>query len=219
MSNAVIQLIVLAAIAIFLIIRLKNVLGTRDGYEDPVVPMARPEPAARQGFEVIEGGPDADIADHVALDSPAGQALAKMKAAEPSFSVNAFLQGARGAYEMILMAFETGDLEKVRPFLAPEVFAAFDGVVQDRLAMGLKTEAEFVGLRELVLQNAEFDPASREGEITVRFGGELISVVRDGAGAVVEGDPRSPRKQRDIWTFARKMGASDPNWQLVATGG
>lgn len=219
MSNAVIQLIVLAAIAIFLIIRLKNVLGTRDGYEDPVVPMERPEPVERKGFEVIEGGPDADIADHVAVDSPAGQALAKMKAAEPSFQVNAFLQGARGAYEMILMAFETGDLEKVRPFLAPEVFAAFDGVVQDRQAKGLKTEAEFVGLRELVLQNAEFDPASREGEITVRFGGELISVVRDSAGAVVEGDPRSPRKQRDIWTFARKMGASDPNWQLVATGG
>ena len=220
MNNALIQLLVLAGIAVFLILKLRSVLGSREGFEKPPLPAeevgARP---AQRAVDAPDAGPDRDITDHAPEGSAAALALSQMKQAEPSFAVGTFLQGARGAYEMILMAFETGDLEKVRPFLAPEVFAAFDGVVQDRLAKGLKTEAEFVGLRELVLQNAEFDPASREGEITVRFGGELISVVRDGAGAVVEGDPRSPRKQRDIWTFARKMGASDPNWQLVATGG
>jgi len=219
MSNAVIQLIVLAGIAIFLIIRLKNVLGTRDGYEDPVTPIEKAEPVARRSFDVIEGGPDRDIIDQVPEGSDAAVALAMMKRAEPSFVVSTFLQGARSAYEMILMAFETGDLEKVKPFLAPEVYEAFDSAVQARKEQGLEVQAEFMGLRELVLAEASFNQQTREAEITVRFASEVISVARDASGNVVEGDARSPRKQRDIWTFARVMGSNDPNWQLVATGG
>ena len=219
MSNAVIQLVVLAAIAIFLILRLRNVLGTRDGFEDTTPRPEAPQPTQRRSFDVIEGGPDRDITDHVPEGSPSAVALAAMKRVEPNFSVAEFLQGARGAYEMIVMAFETGDLEKVRPFLAPEVFAAFEGAVAERKARGLEVQAEFLGLRELALAEAEFDTATQEAEVTVRFGAELISVARDAAGTVVEGDARTPRKQRDLWTFARKMGSSDPNWQLIATGG
>ncbi|MBW6505447.1 MAG: Tim44/TimA family putative adaptor protein [Rhodobacteraceae bacterium] len=218
MSNAVIQLIVLAGIAIFLILRLKNVLGTREGFEKPDLPEIEPATrSARRGFEVIEGGQDRDITDHVPEGSPAALALLAMKRAEPSFGVTDFLQGARGAYEMILMAFERSDIAAVRPFLAPEVYAAFDAVVQARAQQGLTVQAEFIGVRELVLEAAEYDPKSHEAEISVRFLGELISSARDAAGQVVEGDPKTPRKQRDTWTFARKMGAKDPNWQLVAT--
>ncbi|MGD9916567.1 MAG: Tim44/TimA family putative adaptor protein [Paenirhodobacter sp.] len=219
MSNAVIQLIVLAGIAIFLILRLKNVLGTRDGYEEPLQPVERPETVARRSFDVIEGGPDRDIIDQVPEGSDAAVALAKMKRVEPDFVVATFLQGARSAYEMILMAFETGDLEKVKPFLAQPVYEAFDAAVQDRKSRGLEVQAEFMGLRELVLSEASFDAQSREAEITVRFASEVISVARDASGTVVEGDARNPRKQRDVWTFSRVMGSDDPNWQLVATGG
>ena len=219
MSSAVIQLIVLAAIAIFLIIKLKNVLGTRDGYEQPIEPEQQPTPTAKRDFEVIEGGPDPDIIDHVDEGSTAAIALAAMKRVEPKFSVSEFLQGARGAYEMILMAFETGDVEKIKPFLSPDVYEAFEGAVNARKEQGLDVHAEFLGLRELVLSDADFDHATNDAEVTVRFGGELISVARNAAGEVVEGDPKAPRKQRDTWTFARKMGSNDPNWQLVATGG
>ncbi|KEO61354.1 Tim44/TimA family putative adaptor protein [Thioclava indica] len=219
MSSAVIQLIVLAAIAIFLIIKLKNVLGTRDGYEQPIEPEQQPTPTAKRDFEVIEGGPDPDIIDHVDEGSTAAIALAAMKRVEPKFSVSEFLQGARGAYEMILMAFETGDVEKIKPFLSPDVYEAFESAVNARKEQGLDVHAEFLGLRELVLSDADFDHATNDAEVTVRFGGELISVARNAAGEVVEGDPKAPRKQRDTWTFARKMGSNDPNWQLVATGG
>jgi predicted lipid-binding transport protein (Tim44 family) len=219
MSSAVVQLLVLAGIAIFLILRLKSVLGTRDGFEKPPLPAPGAEPAkGRRGFEVIEGGPDRDITDHVPEGSDAAKALSAMKQAEPSFSVSNFLQGARGAYEMILMAFEKGDLESVRPFLSTDVFDSFNHVVSARKERGLKVTSEFVGLRELTLTEAEFDRGTAEGEVTVRFVGELISAARDAAGKVVEGDPKSPRRQRDVWTFARKMGVNDPNWQLVATG-
>ncbi|WP_415182376.1 Tim44/TimA family putative adaptor protein [Phaeovulum sp.] len=220
MSNAVIQLLVLAGIAIFLILRLKSVLGTREGFEKPDVPAETPDPRlSRRSFEVIEGGPDRDITDHVPEGSDAAKALAAMKRAEPAFNVTGFLQGARGAYEMILMAFEKGEIEKVRAFLAPEVYEAFEGVVKDREQQGLTVQAEFLGLRELTLAEAEFDNNTRDAELSVRFTGELISAVRDANGTVVEGDAKAAKKQRDVWTFARKMGSADPNWQLVATGG
>lgn len=220
MSSPVIQLLVLAAIAIFLILRLRDVLGTREGFEKPAVVArdAAADDARRSKFEVIEGGPDADITDHVPEGSDSAQALAAMKAAEPSFNVGEFLGGARGAYEMILMAFEAGDLGRIKPFLSDEIYESFAEVVEDRANRGLTIEANFVGVRELKLEEAEYDPVSGEGEVTVRFVGELTSVVRDKAGEIVEGDPKKVKRQKDVWTFARVMGANDPNWQLVATG-
>lgn len=217
--QSAIQLLVLAGIAIFLILKLRSVLGTREGFEKPAVPVEdlRPRPP-RRDFEVIEGGPDRDITDHVADGSAAAKALAGMKMAEPGFSVNTFLQGARGAYEMILMAFERGDLASVKAFLAPDVYETFASAVAAREAEGLTVEANFVGLRELVLADATFDRDTREGEVTVRFTGELTSVIRNRAGEVVDGSPTAIKRQRDVWTFARRMGSDDPNWLLVATG-
>ncbi|WP_166417759.1 Tim44/TimA family putative adaptor protein [Cochlodiniinecator piscidefendens] len=220
MSPAAIQLLVLAGVAVFLILKLKNVLGTREGFEKP--PLQAPEDDAsnrRAGFEVIEGGPDRDITDHAGENSAVANALAEMKGAEPSFNVGEFLQGARGAYEMILMGFERGDMDAIRPFLSDDIAEAFEGVVQARADQNLTVEAEFIGVRETTLENATFDSASREGELEVRFVGELTSFVRDAAGDIVEGDPKEVKRQKDVWTFARVMGSDNPNWQLVATGG
>ena len=218
MSNSIIQLLVLAGIAIFLILKLRGVLGTRDGFEGQSQPAPLPSGKARRDFEVIEGGPDRDITDHAAEGSDSAKALAAMKLVEPSFSVSGVLQGARGAYEMILTSFAKGEMDKIRPFLAPDVEQSFEAVLADRKARGLTVSSDFIGLRELALQSAQFDRSDNTAEITVRFVGELVSATRDNAGQVIEGDPKSARKQRDIWTFERKMGADDPNWQLVATG-
>ena len=217
MNSPILQLLVLAGIAVFLILRLRSVLGSREGFEKPPVPVSS-QSRRRSDFEVIEGGPDRDITDHVEDGSDEARALAEMKRAEPSFGVSDFLQGARGAYEMILMAFENGDLSDVKPFLAEDVYEAFQSVIDEREAKGLTIEATFVGLSEISLRDASFDDATREGEITVRFVGELTSVVRDKAGDIVEGSTTEIKRQRDIWTFARQMGTGDPNWQLVATG-
>lgn len=221
MTSAVIQLLVLAGIAIFLILRLKSVLGTRDGFEGPPRSARAPEPAnpdRRQDFQVIDGGPDHDITDHVPEDSAAAAALAEMKRVEPSFGVGEFLQGARGAYEWILMAFETGQLDEVAPFLSADVYEAFAQVVDARQAQGLTVEAEFVGVRGTNLVNAEFDTTTNRAAITVRLVGELISVVRDPSGEIIEGKPGHAKRQKDVWTFERVMGSDDPNWRLVATG-
>lgn len=221
MNSAIIQLLVLAGLAVFLILRLRSVLGTRDGFEKPPVSVSDRSASRRSNrpeFEVIEGGPDRDIVDHVPDGSPAAKSLAAMKMAEPDFNVSEFLQGARSAYEMIIVAFESGDIDEVRPLLAPEVEASFDEVIAERQEKGLTIDSSFVGVREVSLDDANFDRETRRGEVTVRMVGELTTVVKDSENRIVEGDPNEIRRQRDVWTFSRIMGADDPNWQLVATG-
>lgn len=216
MNSPLIQLLVLAGIAIFLILRLKNVLGTREGFEKPPVPK-QPSGPSRPDFEVIEGGPDHDITDHVEEDSPQAQVLASMKRVEPSFSVGDFVQGSRGAYEMIVMGFERGNLDDIQAFLAEDVFDTFVDVVAAREDQGLKIEAEFVGVRETSVHDVKFNKETNVAEISMRFVGELTSVVRDKGGDVIEGSPTAIKRQKDTWTFARTMGEDDPNWLLVAT--
>ncbi len=220
MNSPIIQLLVLAGIAIFLILRLRAVLGSREGFEKPTLPhQGEIEQANRQEFKVIEGGPDGDITDHVPAESKAAKALAAMKSKDPTFNVGDFLGGARGAYEMILMGFEAGDMAKIKPFISEDVYESFVGVVAQREAQGMTVEAKFIGVREMKLIDADFDKGSREGEIAVRFVGELTSVVRNKAGDIIEGNPNEIKRQRDVWTFARIMDSNNPNWQLVATGG
>jgi predicted lipid-binding transport protein (Tim44 family) len=219
MSSSLIQLLVLAGIAVFLILRLRSVLGTRDGFEKPPVTGPTTQRAGRRPeFDVIEGGPDRDITDHVEDGSNSAKALAAMKMAEPGFVVGSFLEGSRAAYEMILMAFESGDLSGVRDFLSDDVAESFQSVIDLRSEQNLTVEASFVGVREIALKEADFDRETSEGEVTVRFVGELTSVVKNADGDVIEGNANEIKRQRDVWTFARVMGADNPNWQLVATG-
>ncbi|WP_238372154.1 Tim44/TimA family putative adaptor protein [Heliomarina baculiformis] len=216
MNSPLIQLLVLAGIAIFLILRLKSVLGTREGFEKPPVTNQSAK-SSRPDFEVIEGGPDHDITDHVDPDSDAAKELAAMKRVEPAFSLTDFIQGARGAYEMIVMGFERGNLDEIQPYLAEDVFETFVSVVSDREDKGLKITAEFIGIRETRVQEVNFDRATNRAEITMRFVGELTSVVRDEGGDIIEGSETTAKRQKDSWTFARTMGEDDPNWLLVAT--
>ena len=220
MGSQMIQIIILAGIALFLILRLRNVLGTREGFEKPRSVEA-PGPRRRdRPFEVIEGGPaDVDIAHHVEIDSPAGRAFAAMKETDADFSVTEFAHGARAAYEMIVMAYENGDLDTLRDFLAPEVYDSFREAIEGRRAKGYTVEAQFAGVREVKILDASFDRASGEADITVRFLGELTSVVKDPEGRIVEGAPGELKQQRDVWTFTRVMSSDDPNWLLSGTGG
>lgn len=214
------QLAILGIIALFVILRLRSVLGTRTGFEPPKVITPKPANAdSKPVFEVIDGGIDRDIADHVEIDSQSGKALAHMKKAEPSFSVTDFLGGARQAYEIILIAFEEGDRDGLRRFLADDVYDSFEAVIAEREAAGLTIDATFVGLREIKLSEAEYDWRSKEGELTLSLVAELTAVVTDAKGKVVEGDKAKIKRQKDVWTFAREMGSDDPNWMLIATGG
>ena len=221
MGSQMIQIIILAAIALFLILRLRSILGTREGYEKShEVSGGGPARRRDRSFEVIEGGSaDPDIADFVDPDSDAGKALVDMKRVDHNFNVADFSHGARAAYEMIVMAYENGDVDTLRQYLTPEVFEPFEAAINARKAKGLTVEASFAGIREVKLTDAHFDRATNEADITVRFVGELTSVVRDPDGRIVEGAPNELKQQKDVWTFTRSMVSENPNWLLTGTGG
>ncbi len=218
MNSPTIQLLILLGIAIFLILKLKGVLGTREGFEKPPEQLDSKPAKAAPKFEVIEGGLDRDITDHVKEDSVIAKTLGTMKNTDPSFSVGEFLQGAKGAYEMILMAFERGDMDAIKPFLSDEVFETFSEVVEAREEQGFTITATFIGVRETKLLKAKYLKSKNTGEVTVRFIGEMTSIVHDKDGNVIEGSATEIKRQKDVWSFARTMDSNDPNWKLVATG-
>ncbi|MGF1658480.1 MAG: Tim44/TimA family putative adaptor protein [Rubrimonas sp.] len=224
MTSGIIETIILAAIALFLVFKLRGVLGTKTGLEEQQGARVRapaPSRSAPAGpVPVAEANEiDPDSATVAEGDREIGEALSAMRRAEPSFLPSEFMGGARGAFEMILMAFEQGDLDTLRQFLAPEVFAGFEAAIAERRENGYTVDARFIGVREAQVVAARYDAATREAEIAVRFTAEMITVVRDADLQIVEGDPNEIRRESDVWTFGRRMGASDPNWRLVATGG
>ena len=216
MNAIAIEILVLAGIAIFLIMRLKNVLGTREGFEKPNA--QSPANLRSPDLKVIEGGPDADITDHVPTGSELAQTLTSIKAVDSGFLVSEFLSGSRAAYEMILMGFERGDLSAVRSFLSDEVTNTFDEVIAQRSSQGLQIEAEFLGIREMKINDVIFDKETDMAEITVSFISELISVVKNSDGEILEGDEKQSKRQKDVWTFSKDIKSQDPVWFLVATG-
>ena len=216
MSPAIIEILVLAGIAIFLVLRLKNVLGTREGFEKPPLQESSPSKKNRD-FRVIDGGEDTDITDNIDKKSPSADALARMKKVDNGFLVNEFLSGARSAYEMILMAFENGNLKEVEVFLDADVQDAFQQVINTRAEKKLKVVAEFYGIRELSLKSADFYEKTKIAELSVAFTGELSSVVKNEEGEIIEGDAKQVKRQKDTWTFSRDLSSTDPNWLLVAT--
>jgi predicted lipid-binding transport protein (Tim44 family) len=221
MGSQMIQIIILAGVALFLILRLRNVLGTREGFEKPrELPERNGSGQNGRSFEVIDGGTvDHDIAHVVEPDSDAGKALAAMKRMDPEFTVEDFIHGARSAYEMIVMAYENGEVDTLRDFLAPEVFEPFSQAIEEREKKGYKVVAQFSGVREVKLLDASLDPTTSEADITMRFLGELTSTVRNSEGDIVEGGPNDLKQQRDVWTFSRDMTSGNPNWLLSGTGG
>jgi|TARA_B110000908_G_C10255863_1_gene455434 predicted lipid-binding transport protein (Tim44 family) len=218
MNSPLIQLLVLAAIAVFLILRLKNVIGTREGFEKPPLPVPQEERSS-PAFEVIEGGPDLDITDHFDEGTAQARALAEMKRIEPSFNVTDFLAGGRGAYEMIVMGYENGELDNIKPILSEEIYESLVDGVASREDQGLTIEASFIGVREMSLENVTIDPDTTEAEMTLKFVAEVTQAVRNAEGEIVEGSLTDAKKQKDTWVFSRQMGSDDPNWFLVSTDG
>ena len=216
MNPALIELIILAGIAVFLFLRLRSVLGTREGFEKPR--MQPKNDAPKRDFKVIDGGEDKDITDNVDKNSKSAEALKLIKSEDENFTVNEFLSGARSAYEWILMSFEKNEIDEIRELLNEEVAEAFDAVVDQRVSQGLTIEAEFIGIREMKLVEATYSSNTKTAEISVSFVGEMTSVVKNSSGEIVEGDSKQIKRQKDIWTFSKDIKSSSPNWLLVATG-
>ncbi|HCX66863.1 Tim44/TimA family putative adaptor protein [Parvibaculum sp.] len=231
--------IILLAIAVGVFLKLRSVLGRRTGHERPpydpysgdasgndkvVTLPKRPRAEAEAGVRTVDaqGDPFADTPRRsrwhgiAEPGTPLADGLNAIAAADAHFDADAFLSGARTAYEMIVTAFAEGDRETLKPLLSADVYKSFESAMDERDAKGLKVEQAFIGIEKAVL-----DAAALEGtraRLTVSFRSTLTSCTKNDDGVVVEGDPVTVREVTDLWTFERDVKSRDPNWKLVATG-
>jgi predicted lipid-binding transport protein (Tim44 family) len=225
--------IIFLALAVFIFLRLRSVLGQRTGRERPPydpysardavrspatdnVVTLPPRPAETAARPVEVQPPPADRWKDVAESSSGVAAgLDAIAAAEPGFDAKHFITGARAAYEMIVTAFAAGDRRQLRSLLSREVFDGFDAAIGERESRGETAETRFVSIDGSTITAAEL--RARTAQITVRFVSKLISATRDRSGTVTEGDAEKITDVTDVWTFARDVSSRDPNWKVVAT--
>ncbi len=204
-------------------------LGRRTGNEKPPRDLYTPRDAV--GSEAADAGKvvtlprrDATAEDEdrfAAIDAfaprgtPLNESLRRSNKADPSFSPKEFLNGARMAYEMIVMAYADGDRKTLKNLLSREVYDGFDAAIADREAKGEKVKSTFVGIDKAEITHAEIKGS--EAQITVRIASQLISATYDKADVLIEGDAENVAEVNDVWTFARDTRSRDPNWKLVAT--
>lgn len=228
--------IIFLALAVFIFLRLRSVLGQRTGRERPpydpysarepvrpatekvvalpprpAEPMAAPKPA--------EAAPPTDPAARwkgvAEPGSPVAAGLDAIAAADPSFDGKHFVDGARGAYEMIVGAFAEGDRRALKNLLSRDVYDGFEAAIGEREKRGETVETRFVSVDAADITAAELK--ARTAQVTVRFHSKLITATRDGNGNVIDGSAERVTDITDVWTFARDVSSRDPNWKLVAT--
>ncbi|MFN3400521.1 MAG: Tim44/TimA family putative adaptor protein [Ferrovibrio sp.] len=214
------DILLLGAIAGFIALRLRAVLGQRTGHEQK---RRRPgfadkDGAAKDGESAednVVALPRRDAPEAAPVDPAQEAVLAPLRAADPDFDAAEFVGGAKAAYEMVVTAFAAGDKETLRPLLSREVFNDFAGAIDERAQRGEHMETTFVGLRGATIIETQVN--NRIAEVTIKFESELISVTKDAQGHVIGGHANSVDQVTDIWTFARDTRSRDPNWTLIAT--
>jgi len=221
------DIILFAALAAFLVFRLRSVLGRRTGHErrPPQDPMSGPSRDATREApgddNVIElpgkaGAAKAEASfEASASDDPLAAGLTEIRIADPGFSPAEFEKGAQAAFEMIVQAFADGDVKTLRNLLNDEVFENFSGAIEQREKAGETLETTVIGIKSAEVIEARVD--GRMAFVVMKFVSEQVNVTKDKDGAVVDGDPSHVTAITDIWTFARNTRARDPNWLLVET--
>jgi predicted lipid-binding transport protein (Tim44 family) len=216
-----------AAVVIFL--QLRSVLGRRTGSErppfDPYSKREGVEPAdsADRGKVVTlprrdldeDENPYAAIDAYTAPGTPLNEPLRALAKTDPSFEPKKFVEGARMAYEMIVVAFADGDRKTLKNLLSREVYEGFDAAISERENKGEVVRSSFVGIEKADIVGAEVKDS--EANITLRIISQLISATYDKDGKLIEGDADTVAEVNDLWTFARDTRSRDPNWKLIAT--
>ena len=207
--------ILLAMVAGFLALRLYSVLGKRTGHEQPL-----PKPAEERATNVVlPRTVDAQAEPREAMVRPieagAEQGLRQIVQAEPGFDVVRFLEGAKAAYRMTLEAFWRGDEAELRELATDDVASAFIESIAARREAGERLDNRLVTIERATIADARLN--GREARIIVRFDADIAAVTRDAEDRVVAGSTDDAVETHDVWTFARTLGASDPNWKLADT--
>ena len=230
------DIILIGLVAVFLILRLRSVLGKRTGNERPPArdPFTPPPAAPRNGDAPAGGSTNSD--NVVALPPPAARpssattgpggiratvmptataGVAAIRATDPTFDPMSFCTGARAAFTTIVEAFAKGDVGSLRTLLDGPTFTSFEAAIRGRAERNEKAETTLIGFEASDIAGAELQGA--RAAVTVRFVSEQINVLRDADGQIADGNPNEVQKVIDLWTFSRDTQSSDPNWLLTKT--
>ena len=224
--------LIVIAVAVFVLFRLRSVLGTRTGTERPPVERRKPAPAESAEETVVPLRPrgtaapeldderrarktEAEIEQFSHGDAELAAGMRAVVEADPSFTPKSFLDGAKQAYEMIVTAYAAGDRAMLKNLLEKDVFEGFQRAIAEREAAGQSVDFTFVGLPKVEISEAEYD--RKNVLITVRFHAEVVSATRDKDGNLVDGNADQVQTIADEWTFARNPKSRDPNWKVVTT--
>ena len=235
------EILLFAAIAVFIILCLRSVLGQRTGHqrppaksyldrqarnrEDNVVSLSErgPEDEPEETPEKTpEAAPNArktpDPGEPAAAPEPEDEiasAFEEIRASDPNFDPDGFLQGARTAYDMVLTSFAAADTDTLRALLDDDVYDDFQRAIRDRESRRETLETTVVAVKNVDIVEAA--GRGRLAEITVKFVSEIVNVTRAANNDIISGDPRSVQEITDFWTFVGDTQSNDPNWKLVAT--
>lgn len=212
----VFEIVILAMIAAFLGMRLYSVLGERAEHEEEVIPN-RYDSADQQQVESRPKAatPVIDIPRNPNLHPSVDQGVRAIAAADRTFDILSFLDGAKGAYAMVLEAFWRGDKETLRELCDLDVFQSFAGAIDAREEMGHSLDNKLIRIEDCTIRDAELD--GRTARVTVLFVSDIAAVTRDAQGNVVAGSLDDAIESRDIWTFKRNIDSAGPDWVLDET--
>ena len=230
--------IIFLALAVFIFARLRSVLGQRTGNERPpydpfkrdagkpatadnVVQLPGSKVASEDGTEDKGATIDATAerpdrwAGIAAAGTPIAAGLDAIQREQRDFNAQHFITGAKAAYEMIVTAFAEGDRKTLKSLVARDVFDNFTKAIGEREGRGETTETRFVAIEKAEITDAEVK--ANMMQITIRFLSQIVTTTKNKAGEAVDSTPSGMTDITDVWTFARPIGAGDPNWKLVAT--
>lgn len=221
------EIVILAMIAAFLGLRLYSVLGRRAEHEEEPIQGRFEGPQGRPGAPRLPIPPKTDAKAEARADAlprpremplappSVERGLAEISSADRRFDAFAFLEGARGAYRLILEAFWQGDKAELAHLCDADVHAAFASAIDARVAAGETLDNRLVRIEECSVVSAGVDRGT--ARITLRFRADIAAVTRNAAGEVVAGSLDDAIEAVDVWTFSRAVNSPDPDWLLTET--
>lgn len=209
-----IGIVILAAVAAFLALRLYSVLGKRTGHEQTFVAPLDPTPMPASIPGETPRAVSAPESDNV-FDAGAAAGIRAIVAADSNFDVARFIDGSKAAYRMILEAYWRGDENELADLTNEDVRQSFAASIAERKQAGHVLENRLVHIEKAVISAASLD--GKVAQITVRFDADISAVTRDAEGNVIAGSMSDAVPTHDAWTFTRTVRAADPNWILTDT--
>ncbi len=210
------DILIFAAIALFLIFRLRSILGSRDGFEQKRDNLHAFRPEAANDTDDDQGDGTGKVVSLHGSDKPfSGTGLSAVRQADSSFRDDEFMNGASAAFGMILEAFADGDLASLRRLLSYELYQEFASSVHDRNKRGEQLSITVSEISDVQLADGEVD--NNIASVTVQFVSRQTRHVNDKQGHLIEEESETDITVTDIWVFERDTNLSDPNWKLVET--